>query len=809
MAALSNAAAAVLSPDLLSFIDMKTLSQFELRTLSLCSSSSADGELFTPAIDRTIFNESSGSRRQTYSRPSSHHHHHHRHRVAGLLPKATSSPPPPPNPTPSTDPENQSIIKHLKQLLSSHPDFQESDLTPFDCFTHPFSLTYLTPPPPPLPLPESNVRKRKRGRKPKVKGVEGGLGFEVVNKNGEVVDWVGLGRMEDPYDEELRRRTVGMNSEEELFEFLRQLEGQWCSRRRKRKIVDAGEFGDHMPVGWKLLLGLKRKEGRAWVYCRRYISPGGQHFLSCKEVSNYLQSLFGAYPPHCLKDPSGDNFQQAFLPASAIHSGHAENDEDRKQSDEHEKEVALLGIENLAEVQIRDLFECHKCNIAFDDKDTYLEHLLSFHQRTTKKYRLGSSVGDGVIVKDGKYECQFCHKVFHERRRYNGHVGIHVRNYVRGIEDSPAVRMAVEQKIDTVAKDELPTRISKMDALIQIAQNSIRETSSSGNNNGFDVGLSFDEHNMASNAELLASVTDHELHSYSPSGELRGDEMEKSLEVEVCEETCDDMVIDKKIGKVGDGSDFTEVRIDSLFEDTPDADHDVSDTNAREVGAIFSNDDSENAGIEQESQSLDHYSDQKICDNKIIDHSNDDEFDGMNIVEIEVGFGISGSLANNDVVQGTVPQSYRENLLQCGSYDPHTSSLQPSVKVSTPSALMDKGENELDAVDQGPDQLTVSEDLRLEEIEQMKFNFVSGQESVSLSEVPIAHMEEAAYGASVHFEPHVGDMKNGQYCTTVCVWCEVEFTYEAVENEVQSDSVGYMCPTCKAKISGQLSVLGT
>lgn len=143
------------------------------------------------------------------------------------------------------------------------------------------------------------------------------------------------------------------------------------------------------------------------------------------------------------------------------------------------KEVALLGIENLAEVQIHDLFECHKCSMTFEEKDSYLQHLLSFHQKTTRRYRLGSTVGDGVIIKDGKYECQFCHKVFLERRRYNGHVGIHVRNYVRRAEDSPGQVnvQRTEKSPMSPNKEEMPSRISKMDALIEIAQNSIMENS--------------------------------------------------------------------------------------------------------------------------------------------------------------------------------------------------------------------------------------------------------------------------------------------------------------------------------------------
>jgi len=129
------------------------------------------------------------------------------------------------------------------------------------------------------------VRKRKRGRKPKVKAlsiVQREMGLEIVNRKGLVVDLVGLASLDDPYKDELKRRTEGMEKEEELLGFFRDLGGQWCSRRKKRKIVDAGEFGDFLPVGWKLILGLKRKEGRAWVYCRRYLRwPASILFVLC------------------------------------------------------------------------------------------------------------------------------------------------------------------------------------------------------------------------------------------------------------------------------------------------------------------------------------------------------------------------------------------------------------------------------------------------------------------------------------------------------------------------------------------------
>lgn len=94
---------------------------------------------------------------------------------------------------------------------------------------------------------------------------------EIVNADGLGVDLVALGALEDPFSVELRRRTEGLEGEEKLLGFLQGLNGQWGSRRKKRRIVDASQFGTALPKGWKLLLSLKRKAGRVWVYCRRYI----------------------------------------------------------------------------------------------------------------------------------------------------------------------------------------------------------------------------------------------------------------------------------------------------------------------------------------------------------------------------------------------------------------------------------------------------------------------------------------------------------------------------------------------------------
>ncbi|XP_057430332.1 uncharacterized protein LOC130723344 [Lotus japonicus] len=453
---------AVVKMEWLTSIDTTTLSHSELHALSLSSLPTFDPTL-TPIIDPTYFNESSGTHRQSYATPRQRR----RCRVSALLP----------SPTPSDHP--RIIVDYLKHLIREDPKFDQVEL--------------LQPPQQRLIVPEPPIGevKRKRGRKPKVRVhlEECYRGMERVNKNGVPVEFSALASAENPFAEELARRTEGLQGEEQLLGFLRDLVGQWGSRRKKRRIVDAADFGDALPVGWKLLLGLKRKDGRAWIYCRRYISPSGQQFVSCKEVSAYLQSLFGQAEPQLKISCRNENILQEQRVTTENSAGVTGEDQDQRQiaatnsdvpglsvSNERVKEVSLLGIENLADVQIHDLFECHKCSMTFGEKDSYLQHLLSVHQRTTRRYRLGSTVGDGVIIKDGKFECQFCHKVFLERRRYNGHVGIHVRNYVRRVEDSPG-QTNVQRADKSPVLEEVPSRISKMDALIEIAQNSIMEDS--------------------------------------------------------------------------------------------------------------------------------------------------------------------------------------------------------------------------------------------------------------------------------------------------------------------------------------------
>ncbi|KAF5448482.1 hypothetical protein F2P56_029016 [Juglans regia] len=839
----------LLNFDSLVHIDMSTLSQSELRALSLCSPSAFDlrhpSQFLPPKIDRSIFNESAGSRRQTYSSPSnSTPTAGHRRRVAGLLPTIKL-------PTVlSDDPErveDRHIISHLKHFLDQDPRFDHFDLT-LPSISSLFVSTNHEEAEPDKTVSFGGERKRKRGRKPKMKvlQLEEGYGrgvVDVVNRNGVAVDLAALANLEDPYGEELRRRTLGMEREDELLGFMRELGGQWGSRRKKRKIVEAGVFGDALPVGWKLLLGIKRRDGRASIYCRRYISPTGQQFVSCKDAASYLLSFFDLSDARWASSQKGENTQQDFRLTSETLAGFIQKDENRQQgvisssaptripiSSEQAREATLFGMENLADVQIDDIFECHKCSMTFDEKDSYLQHLLSYHQRTTRRYRLGSSVGDGVIIKDGKYECQFCHKVFLERRRYNGHVGIHVRNYVRRVEELPGPT-TLQKGIEPPNRDDVPSRISKMDALIEIAQNSILETSTVRPNDESNGGSTSDQPNFVSIQEISAANSNHEMSLASLSEEEMDDGMtDITLDQDLNEQDGEHMIIEENM-EIDNSNEAVDSKMDSCLDATTllpaeEKNGNTPKTSCEKDGLVAINDENDNPEVEQEEVPEGHLLDQ--FDNQIVSDAKDNinffctstldpptlgEVDN-NSSKLKVGFGGHNDGPANNIVTETVQKSSEENALQCGVCAPLMSPEPPLQHFPTFNATSDKlqGEEHLQG-DQRHDNRTGFEELRFDEIEP-KYGSATAQESLSMQEVPVilAYNEEmdGAYGSSVQFgslEEVVLNMADGNQVTTNCVWCGVEFNHEAAVAEIQPDSVGFMCPTCKAKISGQLNVL--
>ncbi|KAH9658032.1 methyl-CpG-binding domain-containing protein 8 [Citrus sinensis] len=550
-------------------------------------------------------------------------------------------------------------------------------------------------------------------------------------------------------------------------------------------------------------------------------------------VSGYLQSYFGLNDTNQSINPGGDEMQQDYRVATDSLADIAQKENDQRQSNQHDKEVTLLGIDNLAEVQVRDLFECHKCEMTFDEKDTYLQHLLSFHQRTTRRYRLGSSVGDGVIIKDGKFECQFCHKVFHERRRYNGHVGIHVRNYVRGIEE-PHGRLTLQKRTESPIRDEFPTRISKMDALIEIAQNSILETSTGGPNNEPVGGSAPDKLNVVSNSELLASFSDHELTSDNSFTEPEIDDAKFDTNMDELsdQQIIENMVTTEKMKKIDDAGCLMDVKVEACVDTGTSIPADEqkgckSEASDGKDGLVFIAEKIDKSVIERESGaescSLAPSINQNGCPVEsnvnlgclnTVEPGEPDEVNNNKNIRVEACSGSSNVEPADEKLSAAVEENLKENLLQYGVSETSMSLLEPSHGFPTTNAVSNKVEDEAHRIEQRHPNVTGFDDLRLDEIESMKSSFGTGQESGPLPEAPIQMSNNAgmdgSYGSSTQVESEVLlNSTSGHHLTTLCVWCGMEFSHEVVDSEMQPDSVGYMCPTCKAKISGQLGGMGS
>ncbi|KAH7849143.1 hypothetical protein Vadar_013591 [Vaccinium darrowii] len=291
-------ASETLQIDSIPIVDLRFLSQSDLHALSHFSTTSSSStfdprrchdDLVIPQIDRSVFNESAGSRKQTYSRLRLAPRKPHSSSSSSALPRRI---------TDDADPEraeNYHIIGLLKQLFGPKPSGDE---------IVPIQVEYGES------VPSELLKKRKRGRPSRdnevracddvvkdivvVKEVVEDRDKEIFKEDGRNgVNLEALSSLEDPYDGELTRRTENLKTEEEVLGYLGELNGKWGTWRRKKKIVDASEFGDALPKGWRLLVSIRKKQGRVWLYVSRYISPNGQQFMSWKEVSPYLLSLFG------------------------------------------------------------------------------------------------------------------------------------------------------------------------------------------------------------------------------------------------------------------------------------------------------------------------------------------------------------------------------------------------------------------------------------------------------------------------------------------------------------------------------------
>lgn len=616
------------------------------------------------------------------------------------------------------------------------------------------------------------VRRNRNSNKKRL--LENGVGMELqkVNVKGEVVDFEKLEKNGDElFSEALKTRTMGLDTEEGVLGFLSSLEGQWCSRRKKRKYVDAGAFGDALPIGWKLLLGLRRRDFRVSVYCRRCISPTGQQFISCKEVASFLRSYFEGNDADQPRDQKTCSIQQAY--GVAIENPFPTNKIDGLKhdilalstlvsstpSDAHENDGCLVGIDNLPEVRVQDIFECVKCNLTFGEKKVFLEHLFSFHQKTTKRYRFGTPVGEGVIIRDGKYECQFCHKVFDERRSYNGHVGVHVRNSGKG-SDELVTPVAVQENSQSPVQEALPSRTSKMDALIEIAQNSIFENLKGGTS---ERATGDQNASMMNSEEAQAPSIDFQMNLGSDPIEINA-------------------------------KDFEPDKASNEGLNTHDGQSKMED------GNLVRNDNTQNINVAVGSN----------CTNDF-GHVELNEIESYENSELETGFEDGGSNPSKDHIEdtpGLIVEEISFHNVPSATSVPLAPSFQFFPSFDSMSSKVEQG---FSVIDQKLENVTGFEELRFDDIEPFRYGFVSGQESPSLPGGSIdlrnnTGMEDG-FNSSIRFgsEEVALNAADINQLTTVCVWCRTEFKLDGVESESPSDSIGYMCPTCKDNISGHLN----
>ncbi|XP_076884652.1 uncharacterized protein LOC143533909 [Bidens hawaiensis] len=506
-------ATTTVSPDSLPAVDLRHLSQSDLHSLSECSNSSFGcHDVVIPKIDRSVFNESAGSRKQTYSRlrlapADSSTIHRRTPRRRTLASDVVDDP---------EQAENSQISSLLSELFQSNvdhlapieaengvvanelsnpnlPEPVNPNLTELVNTEAPAAL--VNPNTPELVNPKSpellntealdagapellnaevtetldagapellkTETKRKRGRPRKnesavnvrppvakrmrnstVKKVveyDDNVDREIVNCRGVEVDLTSLGRLEDPYGPEIRSRTEGLSTADELLGFLRGLNGQWGTTRKKRRVVDASQFGDFLPKGWRLSLCIKKKEGRVWLFCRRYISPSGRQFASCKDISTYLLSIFGE------ENLDTPNQTHNSLDASAFKGSSENQDANLYAQEDLERNITIhnpstppislpndcekhitYGIVGPIGLHVDDVYKCLKCFLIFEGKTELSDHQSVSHK--AEKSQFGSSLPDWSIVIGGIYNCNICHKKFHEINQYNEHIGTHVTN---------------------------------------------------------------------------------------------------------------------------------------------------------------------------------------------------------------------------------------------------------------------------------------------------------------------------------------------------------------------------------------------
>eukprot|EP01018_Ginkgo_biloba_P007560 Gb_41671 [translate_table: standard] len=123
-----------------------------------------------------------------------------------------------------------------------------------------------------------------------------------------------------------------------------------------------------------------------------------------------------------------------------------------------------------------------------------------------------------------------------------------------------------------------------------------------------------------------------------------------------------------------------------------------------------------------------------------------------------------------------------------------------------------KGEVEFSADNQKLENITGFGEFPMEYIQSPKFSFETGQDANSAIDAPIelgldatVLQQEIDPPGQFEWDPVLSKMGSSSQLF-VCVWCNTEFSHDGLDPDLQADSVGFMCPVCKSKISGQIDI---
>ncbi|KAL7593995.1 hypothetical protein Lser_V15G34247 [Lactuca serriola] len=174
-------------------------------------------------------------------------------------------------------------------------------------------------------------------------------------------------------------------SRAQLIGFMESLQGEWCGRSERRKVVDAAEFVKALPIDWKIELALRRRAGLHSIYCRSYVSPSGEHFKSCKDAAIYLKNQSLITDAHSEEGQMRETENGCHtVPTFEV------NGVEDSSVVEVEEDVDWSTTGELYDVKVSTLIECSPCGIVFQDMRELERHLATFHKETTRRFDLPS-----------------------------------------------------------------------------------------------------------------------------------------------------------------------------------------------------------------------------------------------------------------------------------------------------------------------------------------------------------------------------------------------------------------------------------